>query len=99
MYVQCRADTASVINITYFTEETPNGEREPEPIIINGKLWDKFLWTTFGWPVVNFANVFRRKCSLKKIQMASVLFDNNELDRDMSISHLSFEYAVIKSIK
>lgn len=99
MYVQCRADTASVINVTYFTEETPNGEREPEPIIIYGKLWGSFLWNTFGWSVVNFANVFRRKCSLKKIQMASVLFDNNEVDRDMSISHLSFEYAVIKSIK
>lgn len=99
MYVQCRADTASVINITYFTEETPNGEREPEPIIIYGKLWGSFLWNTFGWSVVNFANVFRRKCSLKKIQMASVLFENNEVDRDMSISHLSFEYAIIKSIK
>lgn len=99
MYVQCRADTASVINITYFTEETPYGEKEPEPIIIYGKMWNKFLWNTFGWSVVNFANVFRRKCSLKKIQMASVLFDNNELDRDMSISHLSFEYAIIKSIK
>lgn len=99
MYVQCRADTASVINITYFTEETPNGEKEPEPIIINARLWGNFLWSAFGWSVVNFANVFRRKCSLKKIQMASVLFDNNEVDRDMSISHLSFEYAVIKSIK
>lgn len=99
MYVQCRADTASVINITYFTEETPNGEREPEPIIIYGKLWGSFLWNTFGWSVVNFANVFRRKCSLKKVQMASVLFENNEVDRDMSISHLSFEYAIIKSIK
>ena len=99
MYVQCRADTASVINITYFTEETPNGEREPEPIIIYGKLWGSFLWNTFGWSVVNFANVFRRKCSLKKVQMASVLFENDELDRDMSISHLSFEYAIIKSIK
>ncbi len=99
MYVQCRADTASVINITYFTEETPNGEREPEPIIINGKLWSNFLWNTFGWAVVNFANTYRRKCSLKKIQMASVLFDNDELDRDMSISHLTFEYAIIKSIK
>lgn len=99
MYVQCRADTASVINITYFTEETPNGEKEPEPIIIYGKLWKNFLWTTFGWSMVNIANVFRRKCSLKKIQMASVLFENDELDRDMSISHLSFEYAIIKSIK
>lgn len=99
MYVQCRADTASVINITYFTEETPNGEREPEPIITNGKLWSNFMWNTFGWAVVNFANTYRRKCSLKKIQMASVLFDNDELDRDMSISNLSFEYAIIKSIK
>lgn len=99
MYVQCRADTISVINIKYFTEETPQGEDESEPIIIYGTIWDNFLWNTFGWAVVNFANVFRRKCSLKKIQMASVLFENNEAGRDMAISHLSFQYTVVKNIK
>lgn len=99
MYVQCRSDTISVINIKYFTEESPKGEEETEPIIIYGNLWKNFTWKTFGWKVVNFANVFRRKCSLKKIQMASVQFENNEAGRDMAISHLSFQYTVIKNVK
>ena len=99
LYVQVRADTISVINITYFTEETPRGEVEQEPIIIYGRLWDNFRWDTFGYTIINFANVFKRKCSLKKIQMVSVLFENEELDRDMSISYLGFKYAVVKNVK
>ena len=99
MYVQCRADTISVINIKYFTEETPNGEIEPESIVIYGKIWDGFEWDTFGWDIVNFANTFRRKCSLKKIQMVSVLFSNEELDRDMAISYLGFKYQIVKNVK
>lgn len=99
MYVQCRADTISVINIKYFTEETPYGETESEPIVIYGNIWNNFSWQTFGWLVVNYANVFRRKCSLKKVQMVSVLFENDEVGRDMAISHLAFQYTVVKNIK
>ena len=99
MYVQARGDTASVINIKYITEETPYGEIEKEPIIIGGKLWDSFSWNTFSWDVINFGNVFRRKCSLKKIQMAGVIFENNENLRDMSISYLSFDFTIVKNIK
>lgn len=99
MYVQCRADTISVIDIVYYTEESPNGENEPESIIIYGKIWDLFEWDTFGWDIVNFANVFRRKCSLKKIQMMSVMFSNEEVDRDMAISYLGFKYQVVKNVK
>jgi hypothetical protein len=99
IYVQTRADTATVIHMTYFTEEDPNGEIEPEAIRVYDRLWKNFSWSTFGWQVTNIANTFRRKCSLKKIQMCSVLFENNELDRDISISHLTFQYTVVKNIK
>lgn len=99
MYVQVRADTTSKINIKYITEESPNGEIEKEPIIVYGRLWKGFNWGTFGWTMINFGNTFRRKCSLKKIQMAGIIFENDENDRDMSISHLSFQYTVVKAIK
>ena len=85
--------------MTYFTEDTPEGEKESEPIKIYGGLWNKFAWNTFGWQVTNLANTFRRKCSLKKIQMCSVLFENNEADKDMSISHIGFQYMIVKNIK
>ena len=99
IYIQTRADTATVIYMTYFTEETPGGEAEPEPIRIYDKLWNSFSWTAFGWAVTNIANTFRRKCSLKKIQMCSVLFENDEVDRDLSISNLMFQYTIVKNIK
>jgi len=83
----------------YITEDAPEGELEQEQIRIGVKLWDKFNWKSFAYLIINFSNTFRRKCSLKKIQMAGIYFSNNEIDRDMSISHLSFEYQIIKTIK
>jgi hypothetical protein len=99
IYVQTLADDAVQIDMTYFTEETPNGEKEPEPIRVYDRLWDRFKWNTFGWQFTNIANTFRRKCSLKKIQMCSVLFENNEVDKDMSISYIGFQYMIVKNIK
>ena len=99
IYVQTLADDAVQIDMTYFTEETPDGEKEPESIRIYGKVWDNFSWNTFGWDITTIANTFRRKCSLKKIQMCSVLFENKEADRDMPISHIGFQYMIVKNIK
>lgn len=99
IYIQTRADNPSIINMTYFTEETPFGEKEAEPIRIYSKIWNNFDWNTFGWQITNIANTFRRKCSLKKIQMCSILFENDELNSDLSISHLTMQYTVVKNIK
>lgn len=99
IYVQCRGDTASVIDMWYYTEENIHPEEEPESIRIGGKLWAHFQWYNFQWLVVNWANVFRRKCNLKKIQMASFFFDNNELNRDMSITHIGLQYQIVKYIR
>lgn len=99
IYVQCRGDTASVIDMWYYTEENIRPEEEPESIRIGGKLWAHFQWYNFQWLVVNWANVFRRKCNLKKIQMASFYFDNNELNRDMSITHIGLQYQIVKYVR
>ena len=99
IYVQCRGDTASVIDMYYYTEENITPEEEPESIRIGGKLWAHFRWDNFQWLVVNWANTFRRKCNLKKIQMASFYFTNNEVNRDMSITHIGLQYQLVKYIR
>lgn len=99
IYVQCRGDTASVIDMWYYTEEKVTPEAENESIRIGGKLWEHFQWNNFQWLVVNWANTFRRKCNLKKIQMASFYFDNDELERDMSITHIGLQYQVVKYVR
>lgn len=99
IYVQCRGDTSSVINMYYYTEENITPEEEPEAIRIGGKLWAHFQWYNFQWLVVNWANTFRRKCNLKKIQMASFYFENDELNRDMSITHIGLQYQIVKYIR
>ena len=99
IYVQCRADTSSKINMKYITNDNAAGEIENEPIFIGSKLWKTFKWSTFQWTQVSLAKVFMRKCALKKIEMAGVYFENNQLDCDMSISYLGFEFSVVKTIK
>lgn len=101
IYVQTRGDTASVIDMYYYTESNTlgEGEQEPESIRIGGRLWQHFSWNNFQWLVFNWANTFMRKCSLKKIQMASFLFKNDEAGRDMSISHIGLQYSLVKYVK
>lgn len=99
IYVQCRGDTASVIDMFYYTEENITPEEEPESIRIGGKLWAHFRWDNFQWLMVNWANTFRRKCNLKKIQMASFYFTNNEVNRDMSITHIGLQYQLVKYVR
>ncbi|MBQ0112839.1 MAG: hypothetical protein KBT03_06905 [Bacteroidales bacterium] len=111
IYVQCRGDTSSIIDMYYYTNESSQKELEPESIIIGGKIWEHFSWENFEWLVLNWANTFRRKCSLKKIQMCAFYFENVDkydtngnliesvAGRDMSISHISLDYQIVKAIK
>lgn len=99
IYIQCRGDTASVINLYYYTDESLLREQDPESIRIGGRLWQKFEWDIFQWISVNWAYTFRRKCSLKKIQMCAFYFDNDELNRDMSISNIGLQYQIVKNVK
>lgn len=99
LYIQCRGDTASNIDVYYYTDESREPTQDPDSIIIGGRIWNQFDWSTFDWQVINWGNTYRRKCSLKKVQMASFLFKNNEANRDMSITHVSLQYQVVKYIK
>ena len=99
IYIQCRGDTASVIDVYYYTEESQAPEQDGESIRIGGRLWKHFQWSTFEWYTINHAYTFRRKCNLKKVQMASFYFENNEVDRDMSITHIGLQYQIVKYVR
>ena len=99
MFVMVRGDTPSKIKIRYITEENPQGEEEQDDINVFVKLWKEFKYTTFGWTYITVGNTFARNISIKKVQMLSVVFENNELERDMSISELKFMYTPVKRIK
>lgn len=101
LYVQCRGDVSSLINLYYYTNDSAKGEPELDPISTGGKgsMWNNFQWGSFHWFINSWGNTLRRKCNLKKIQMASVYFENNELDKDMSITHIGMQYQLVKYIK
>lgn len=109
IYVQCRGDTSSVIDMYYYTDESAVPEQDTESIRIGGKIWTQFSWDNFEWFVTNWANTFRRRCNLKKIQMASFYFENTDkyengeliscMNRDMSITHISMDYQVVRAVK
>ena len=79
VYVQCRGDTSSIIKMEYLTEESNLSEKEPEDIVLGGKIWTRFSWKDFQWKQITWAVTFRRKCNLKKVQMASFIFRNSDV--------------------
>lgn len=99
VYVQCRGEHATEIEIRYISEENPEGEVEQEPIKIPSRLWESFTYESFNYAPLNFMNVFRRKCSIKKVQIMGIKFSNNVLNADMSISHLTLQYDNVKNVK
>lgn len=100
IYVQCRGDTATAIEMYYHSEDAQSsGIKEPDDIRIGGKIWKHFRWDTFDWNIIGHASVFRRKCNLKKVQMVAFLFKNDEAGRDLSITHLGVQYQLVKYIR
>ncbi len=99
VYIQCRGEHASEIEMRYINEENPEGEIEQEPIKIPSRLWSFFTYENFNYTPLNFMNVFRRKCSIKKVQIMGIKFTNNVLNADMSISHLTLQYDNVKNVK
>lgn len=101
IYIQCRGDTNTLVNLSYYTDESAEPEVDPDPIEVYGDhvLWGNFSWGAFHWTMNSWANVFRRKCNLKKIQMAAFRFENNEVDKDMSIAHIGLQFQVVKNVR
>lgn len=100
MYVQCRGDNNTKIDLYYYTDDSSQPEQDPESIYVGGgaTMWADFSWTTFRWFMNIWGNTFRRKCNIKKVQMASMYFDNNEYS-DMSITHIGLQYQLVKYVR
>lgn len=101
VYIQCRGDTNTSIDLYYYTDDSAEPEPEPEPINVAGgfNLWSEYAWNDFHWFMNIWGNTFRRKCNIKKIQMASIYFENNQIDNDMSITHIGLQYQLVKYIR
>lgn len=98
-FYQVRADTPVTINLQYITDEIPNGETDPEPLVVPTVLWEGFSWRTFGWSFITYAKTFARKCSIKKVELFGIYFTNDEIDRDMTLSGVRCEYTLVKEVK
>ena len=99
MYVDVRGDTPSLIKVKYVTGENPEGEYDPEDIVIYSKLWKEFSWDTFGWEIINFKKEFARNVSLKKISIFGIIFENNQLAKDMSISSIKLKWFISQKVR
>ena len=99
LYVQVRGDTASIIDMAYYTENDVDPRSEAESINIGGRIWRRFRWLNFQWYSINYAKTFRRKCNLKKIEMCAFFFENNERGRDLSITNIGLQYQLVKYIR
>ena len=98
-FFEVRGDTAAKIRITYITDDNPMGEVDPEDIEIPGILWENFSWNSFGWSIMSYAKTFARKCSVKKVLLFGVLLENNEFNRDLTVSGIKLKYTIVKEVK
>lgn len=99
VYVQVRASTPSNYDIKYVTDENPDGFVEVEKINVPARLFDYFSWDAFGWDVFFYAKTFARYSRIKKAQMCSIMFSNNEVNRDLSVSSIRFNYSLVKEVR
>ena len=103
VYIQTRGDTSAFLDISYYTNDSVEPEHEPDYINVNtgdsGRLWNSFTWDNFIWFVKAWANTFRRKCNLKKVQMVAFRFDNSEFRKDMSITDISVQYQLVRYVR
>lgn len=99
VYIQCRGDHNTKINLSYYTNESETPERDPYPVEVGGKgvLWENFTWSNLVWTINSWANTVRRRCNLRHIQMCALLCENSE-DNDMSITNIGFRYSLIRYI-
>lgn len=98
-WITVRADTNSVINMLYLTEQTPEGELEEDPIYAFSFNWRTTTLRTFTYQVLHFAKTFVRKPKKKKIQRFAIEFSNNEPGADLNISEIKLAYTPSKEIK
>jgi hypothetical protein len=84
----------------YYSNDDEHGETEPDPIVVyaNPPIWN-LSWQNFTWFMNTWGTAFRRKCNIKKVQMFASYFENNDLDRDMSITHIGMQYKIVKNIR
>lgn len=100
VFVQCRGGITYNTALSYLTDENEEGEEEPENLISTKTvLWEDFGWRDFAWGETPYANTFARKCSLKKIELAGILFSNNQVNNDMPINGIQMTYTLVKEIK
>ena len=100
MFVQCRGGITYNTTVNYLTDEDDVGEQEPENLISTSTvLWEEMTWDSFAWGETRYANTFARKCSLKKIELAGMLFSNNIVNNDMPINGIQLTYTLVKEIK
>lgn len=99
IYIESRGDTPSISQMKYLTDDDILGEGEPRELIVNTTLWDTFTWATWGWKPANFAKVFGRKCRIKKFILMGIVFSNDQVARDMSLSRIRMQWTRVKRVK
>jgi hypothetical protein len=99
VYIQCRGDKNTKINLSYYTNNSEKSEQDPNPIIVGGRgaLWGRFTWHTMAWSINSWANTFRRRCNLRHVQMCALFCENNE-NADMSITNVGLRYSLVRYI-
>lgn len=98
VFVQVKGQNATEMEMYYYTD-VDHAPRQDESIRLGGHIWNQFNWGTFQWRVFKWATTLRRRCNLRKIQMASFLIRNNTQGQDMHVTNITAQYKIVREIK
>lgn len=96
MWVDCRGDTRTLIQVVYVTSDDINGDPSMDYIEVGSFSYDTFSYDTFTYQVMGYKETFPLAPMEKKIDLFGVEFSNDDGGRDMNISDIQLLYRLGK---
>ena len=99
IWLACRTDTATTLQITYYTDNSPGGIADPSPLYISSFNWAEFDWSAFSWGVYNWFKEWRKVPPIKNAQAFSVMVSNENANEDLNVSDIIVQFRIIKEVR
>jgi hypothetical protein len=99
LWLSCRADTSTTLNINYYTDTQPDGVADAQPILISSFDLSQFDLSSFCLGVSNWFGEYLKKPPIKNCQAFSVEFTNGTPAQDLNVSDVIIAYIPVKEVK
>lgn len=100
IWFACRSNVATTLQITYFTDNRPDGIADNQPITVGG-LWDLNNWDLGTWFLGGSAwfGMWRKTPPMNNVEAFSMEFRNGVANEDLNISDIIVSFTAVKEVR